>query len=194
MKLRRFTSAGVAKTRVFLAAVKEANDVDAVTLDGQPFNPLIAAAFYQARYIEHVGSGIEDIKVACAEAGLPQTTVDVRNRTVVHTIWRKATKETGKISKKTTKEGEATSKKTSKKTRQVFLLSDGLSDAARKIAETMLSNPWISARGAAEMLGLTQQKVQYHLARLSSVLHHEGGDKGGRWVFGPKPKGKRGDK
>ena len=24
----------------------------------------------------------------CAEAGLPQTTVDVRNRTIVHTIWR----------------------------------------------------------------------------------------------------------
>ena len=104
----------------------------------------------------------------------------------------------GKTSKKTTKENEATSKKTSKKTikktGQVFLLPDGLSDAARKIAETMLSNPWISARGAAEMLGLTQQGVQYHLARLSSVLHHEGGDKGGRWVLGPKPKGKRGAK
>ena len=162
--------------------------------ESMPFNPLIAAAFYQARYIEHVGSGIEDIEVACAEAGLPQTTVDVRNRTIVHTIWRKTTKETGKTSKKTTKENEATSKKTIKKTRQVFLLPDGLSDAARKIAETMLSNPWISARGAAEMLGLTQQGGQYHLARLSSVLHHEGGDKGGRWVFGPKPKGKRGDK
>jgi hypothetical protein len=43
-----------------------------------------------------------------------------------------------KTSKKTTKENEATSKKTSKKTikktGQVFLLPDGLSDAARKIA------------------------------------------------------------
>ena len=37
MKLRRFTDAGVAKTRAFLAAVKESNDVDSVTLDGQPF-------------------------------------------------------------------------------------------------------------------------------------------------------------
>ena len=58
--------------------------------------------------------------------------------------------------------------------------------------EWRLVNP--SHRGAAEMLGLTQQGVQYHLARLSSVLHHEGGDKGGRWVLGPKPKGKRGAK
>ena len=84
--------------------------------ESMPFNPLIASAFYQARYIEHVGSGIEDVEVACAEAGLPQTTVDVRNRTIVHTIWRKTTKETGKTSKKTTKEVKATSKKTSKKT------------------------------------------------------------------------------
>ena len=37
MKLRRFTDAGVAKTRAFLAAVKESNAVDAVKLDGEPF-------------------------------------------------------------------------------------------------------------------------------------------------------------
>ena len=34
MKLRRFTEVGIAKTRAFLAAVKESNDVDTVTLDG----------------------------------------------------------------------------------------------------------------------------------------------------------------
>ena len=145
--------------------------------------------------------GIEDVEAACAEAGLPRTTIEVRNRTIVHTIWRKTTKEAGKTSKKTTKENEATtketgktskkkvetSKKTSKKTGQIFLLPDGLSDAARKIAETMLSNPHMSAKGAAELLGLTQQGVQYHLAKLTSVIHHEGGDRNGRWVFGPKP-------
>ena len=37
MKLRRFTSAGVEMARQYLAAVKESNDVDAVTLNGQPF-------------------------------------------------------------------------------------------------------------------------------------------------------------
>lgn len=37
MKLRRFTSAGIAKTREFLAAVKESNGVENVTLNGQPF-------------------------------------------------------------------------------------------------------------------------------------------------------------
>ena len=34
MKLCRFTDAGVAKARVYLAATKESNDVDAVALNG----------------------------------------------------------------------------------------------------------------------------------------------------------------
>ena len=37
MKLRRFTSAGVEMARQYLAAVKESNDVENVTLNGQPF-------------------------------------------------------------------------------------------------------------------------------------------------------------
>ena len=35
MKLRRFKSAGVEMARQYLAAVKESNDVDNVTLNGQ---------------------------------------------------------------------------------------------------------------------------------------------------------------
>lgn len=162
--------------------------------DSIPYNPLIAGALYQAKYIDHVGSGFEDIENACAEAGLPKTEVSVKNRTIVHTIWRKANKEVVRAratSEKTSKKTSVTGKKTSKK---LFSLPDGLSDAARKIAEVMLANPQISARGAAELLGLTQQGVQYHLAKLSSVIHHEGGDKGGRWVLGPKPQKKGGRK
>ena len=37
MKLRCFTDAGVEMARQYLAAVKESNDVDNVTLDGQLF-------------------------------------------------------------------------------------------------------------------------------------------------------------
>jgi hypothetical protein len=57
MKLRRFTDAGVAKTRAFLAAVKESNDVDTVTLDGEPFTraafgPQIVTNFYKWIYAD----------------------------------------------------------------------------------------------------------------------------------------------
>ena len=37
MTLRRFASAGVEMARQYLAAVKESNDVENVTLNGQPF-------------------------------------------------------------------------------------------------------------------------------------------------------------
>ena len=37
MKLRRFADVCLSKTRTYLAAVKESNDVDAVMLDGEPF-------------------------------------------------------------------------------------------------------------------------------------------------------------
>ena len=190
--------------------------------ESMPFNPLIAAAFYQARYIEHVGSGIEDVEAACSEAGLPQTTVDVRNRTIVHTIWRKTTKETGKTSKKTTKEVKATSKKTSKKTtkenevttketvgatKELSLTTkeiplslrvplEGFSDVARAIFRFFWDHREHSAESAAKEFGLTPDGVRYHIKKLKQgdLLHHEGPTKKGRWVFGPKPKGKRGSK
>lgn len=37
MKMRRFNSTGIEMARQYLAAVKESNDVDSVTLNGQPF-------------------------------------------------------------------------------------------------------------------------------------------------------------
>ena len=175
--------------------------------ESMPFNPLIAAAFYQARYIEHVGSGIEDIEVACAEAGLPQTTVDVRNRTIVHTIWRKTTKETGKTSKKTAKENEATTKETVGTTKEISLTTkeiplslrvhlEGFSDVARAIFKFFWDHREHSAESAAKEFGLTPDGVRYHIKKLKqgNLLHHEGPTKKGRWVFGPKPKGKRGAK
>ena len=175
--------------------------------ESMPFNPLIAAAFYHARYIEHVGSGIEDIEVACAEAGLPQTTVDVRNRTIVHTIWRKTTKETGKTSKKTTKENEATTKETVGTTKEISLTTkeiplslrvhlEGFSDVARAIFKFFWGHREHSAESAAKEFGLTSDGVRYHIKKLKqgNLLHHEGPTKKGRWVFGSKPKGKRGAK
>ena len=56
--------------------------------------------------LEHVDSGIEDVEAACAEAGLPRATIEVRNRTIVHAIWRMTTKE----NEATTKEGALATK------------------------------------------------------------------------------------
>ena len=173
--------------------------------ESMPYNPLIAAVLYQARYIEHVGSGIEDVEAACAEAGLPRTTIEVRNRTIVHTIWRKTTKETGKTSKKTSKktakENEATTKETIGTTKEMALATkeippslmehlEGFSDVAQAIFRFFWNHREHSAECAAKEFGLTPDGVRYHIKKLKqgNLLHHEGPTKKGRWVFGPKPK------
>ena len=161
------------------------------------------AVLYQSRYIEHAGSGIEDVEAACAEAGLPRTTIEVRNRTIVHTIWRKTTKETGKTSKKATKENEATTKETIDTTKERALatkeippllmeLLEGFSDVAQAIFRFFWSHREHSAGFAAKEFGLTPDGVRYHIKKLKqgNLLHHEGPTKKGRWVFGPGPKGK----
>ena len=165
--------------------------------ESMPFNPLIAAAFYQARYIEHVGSGIEDVEAACAEAGLPQTTIDVRNRTVVHTIWRKTTKEMGVDTKEngvTTREMVGTTKEIDLATKEIpssmLAALDDFSDATQAIFRFFWIHREHSAESAAKTFGLTPDGVRYHIKKLKqrNLLYHEGPTKKGRWVFGPKPK------
>ena len=98
-------------------------------------------------------------------------------------------------SKETTLEtAQETSKETGVTSKEIWHLPDGLSDAARLITVTLLQNPTWTAKDVAKHLGLTQQGVQYHIVRLSHVLHHEGPTKKGRWVFGPKPKDDRHEK
>jgi ATP-dependent DNA helicase RecG len=131
----------------------------------------------------------------------------VRNRTIVHTIWRKTTKETGKTSKKTTKEDEATTKETIDTTKERALatkeippslmeLLEGFSDVAQAIFRFFWSHREHSAKFAAKEFGLTPDGVRYHIKKLKqgNLLHHEGPTKKGRWVFGPKPKGNQGAK
>ena len=98
-------------------------------------------------------------------------------------------------SKETTLEtAQETSKETGVTSKEIWHLPDGLSDAARLITVTLLQNPTWTAKDVATHLGLTQQGVQYHIAKLAHVLHHEGPTKKGRWVFGPKPKDNRHEK
>ena len=104
-----------------------------------------------------------------------------------------------KLSPQTSKEttietAQETSKETGVTSKETWHLLDGLSDAARLIAVTLLQNPTWTAKDVAKHLRLTQQGVQYHIVRLSHVLHHEGPTKKGRWVFGPKPKDNRHEK
>ena len=122
----------------------------------------------------------------------------MRNRTVVHTIWRKATKETGATTKEngvTTKETVGTTKEIDLTTKEIpssmLAALDGFSDATQAIFRFFWIHREHSAESAAKTLGLTPDGVRYHIKKLKQkhLLYHEGPNKKGRWVFGSKTKG-----
>ena len=129
----------------------------------------------------------------------------VRNRTVIHTIWRKSTKENVSATKETTKERVATTKERGNATQEgaasakeipAELLRglEVLSDAARAIFQLFWEHRELTAETAAKSLGLTPHGVRYHIKRLKKdgLMYHEGPTKKGVWQFGPKPQKKGG--
>ena len=70
-----------------------------------------------------------------------------------------------------------------------------ISDGAACVLALIKSNDQIRTHEMALELGVSKRTVLRYIKGLSVVgLRHEGPTKKGRWVFGPKPKGKRGAK
>jgi len=53
-----------------------------------PFNPLVAESLYLARYVEKAGSGTQAMIQVCREAGLPEPQFEVRQGSIIVTLWR----------------------------------------------------------------------------------------------------------
>jgi ATP-dependent DNA helicase RecG len=53
-----------------------------------PNNPFLAESLYLARYIEKAGSGTQAMIKLCREAGLPEPDFDLRQDSIVVTLWR----------------------------------------------------------------------------------------------------------
>ena len=73
---------------------------------------------------------------------------------------------------------------------------EGLTVEDEKILACVRADPAITRKLLAEKLGISSDRVKRRLDVLKAKLglRHEGPTKKGRWVFGPKPKGKRGAK
>ena len=70
-----------------------------------------------------------------------------------------------------------------------------ISDGAACVLALIKSNDQIRTHEIALELGVSKRTVLRYIKGLSVVgLRHEGPTKKGRWVFGPKSKGKRGTK
>ena len=73
---------------------------------------------------------------------------------------------------------------------------EGLSVEDEKILACIRIDAAITRKQLAEKLGISSDRVKRRLDVLKAKLglRHEGPTKKGRWVFGSKPKGKRGSK
>ncbi|MBI3057044.1 MAG: putative DNA binding domain-containing protein [Betaproteobacteria bacterium] len=143
-----------------------------------PYNPLIANAFFRAGYIELWGRGIEKINRECKEHGIAPPTYDYGMSGLMltfHADKQQLIEALGREKVGLGKEDSGTTQETTQKTTQ---------KTTQRILAALRSNPAGSRREIAELLGdITEDGVKYHLGKLRSQgrIRRIGPDKGGHW-------------
>ncbi|MFA5815763.1 MAG: ATP-binding protein [Bacteroidales bacterium] len=126
-----------------------------------PFNPLIAAAFFRAGYIETWGRGIEKIMEECtlANAPIPEFNSDYTGLMVIF--------DAGNIENL---------KKTPEETRE---------KGSEKIIELIEANNFITISELAEFLGVTTRTIERKIKKLQTEnkIRRVGSDKTGHWIL-----------
>jgi predicted HTH transcriptional regulator len=142
-----------------------------------PKNPLIADAFYFTRYIERMGTGIQDMTKRCLEFGLPEPEFKIRDGFVT-IIYRKD----GIAFEKVIEEsgGKVLEKDLEKVGEKV---GEKLTGNQQKIIASITENPYISAPELATIVGISKRKIEENLSKLKSkgLIERIGPDKGGYW-------------
>ncbi len=148
-----------------------------------PYNPLLANAFFRAGYIESWGRGIEKISRECREHGIDPPVYDVSMSGLMLTFHanphhliaalgeEEATRTMGK------KVGEKVGEKVGKK------VGESLTANQRSILALLQQNPRMSARALAEHIGISSRKIEQNIAKLKALgrLQRIGSAKGGHW-------------
>ncbi len=129
-----------------------------------PYNPLLADAFFRAGYVESWGRGIEKIDNECKEHDIEPPLYDSSLSGLMVTFKANplhlvAAQNLGK-----------TAQKNSVKTRE-------------KILRLILDDPELSTEEMASTLGLSRKGVEWQIRKLkeTGLLQRIGPDKGGRW-------------
>lgn len=120
-------------------------------------NPIIADLFHRMGKVERMGSGIERMRELMREAGLkePVFEMDAFFRVIFYRDPRYSLKAGKDITRKTT----------------------------RKIIEAIAKKSDITQKELAELIGITDDGIKYHITRLrkKGILKRIGPDKGGHW-------------
>lgn len=167
-----------------------------------PFNPDIAGTLFRAAYLESWGRGIDLIRSECITAGnheprfewdnglwveFPFTAVETSEDTTLKT--QGTTQKTPLKDQETTLKPPLKGQETTLKTRETTLKTPLKGQDAdqetvqQRILDLIRADPSISGRAAAEIIGLSEDGVKYHLGRLREAgrLRRTGPKRGGRW-------------
>jgi ATP-dependent DNA helicase RecG len=150
-----------------------------------PYNPLLAAAFFRAGYIESWGRGIEKIKAECkmADAPEPKIEYDFGGVQVTFTGEVPVTSETkisGEMSEKSTLKTPESTLKTPESTLKT---PESTLKTSVKILEIIENDKIITLPKIAEKLGLTTWAIKKQMNKLQAkgIIKRIGPDKGGHW-------------
>jgi ATP-dependent DNA helicase RecG len=137
----------------------------------QPFNPLIANAFFRAGYIESWGRGIEKINRECKEHGIETPEYDFGMAGLMLTFHANP----DHISAAGSFNGVGTTPNATPITTPIT--------PQQQLRALIQAKPEISQKELASALGLTRDGIKYHLNRMKQdgVIRHTGPARGGRW-------------
>lgn len=143
----------------------------AVTHPSFPVNPLIAEPLYQTGHIERMGTGLEDLFIACKNAGLPRPKLEVFAHEVHLTIYRKLPNKLPNglpdvLPNKNT-------------------FASGLSDAETRLLKLIRDRPSVSADVLAQKIGISSRAIRAQISKLKAkgIISRVGGRKYGHWTI-----------
>ena len=138
-----------------------------------PFNPDIAGTLFRAAYLESWGRGIDLIRNECIKAGNHEPRFEWDNG-----LWVEFPFEAVETSEDTTLKNQETTQKPPLKDQDA-----DQETVQERILDLIRADPSISGRAAAEIIGLSEDGVKYHLGRLREAgrLRRTGPKRGGRW-------------
>ncbi len=132
-----------------------------------PYNPLIAGAFFRAGYIESWGRGIEKINSECREHDIPAPDFDYGLSGLMLTFRANPRRLKEMLDEKV---GEKVGEK--------------LTANQQCILDLLIQHPKMAATEMADIVGISKRKIEENIAKLKKMdrLKRVGPAKGGHWV------------
>ena len=159
----------------------------------QPYNPVIANAFFRAGLIEAWGRGVQRIVETCEAAGCPAPQwriepgglwVEFPFSALYRRVGTRAFSVDAETAQETTQEPAQTTQETAQTTQEPAETTQEPAPTTReRILALLEAEPHINRRLLAERIGITPSGVKYHLAKLrnAGIIRHVGPTKAGRW-------------